>query len=100
MSERIVTLSELIARYYGRPLIVRGHCDWGGIHGAPVGNTTCPGKLERTVLLAQEKMRELVPPGGAVAGGVVTGGATGVGLTRGSATPAPIGTVALIHDAK
>ena len=95
MVERIVTLTALIARYYGRPLIVRGHRDWVGIHGVPFGDTSCPGKLERAVVLAEEKMRETYPPGGVAAGGIATsgasvGGAAGVGPARVSTTPASI----------
>ncbi len=54
MSEAVVNLCTLICRYYGRPLEVRGHRDWFGIHGfKPVGNTDCPGRLERAVQSAR-----------------------------------------------
>lgn len=63
MVDRITNLTLLIARYYDRPLIVRGHGDWSGIHGLPVDDTTCPGKLECAVTLAGKKMHEAFPSG-------------------------------------
>lgn len=54
MTEATVDLCALIAKYYGRPLTVRGHKDWFGIHGfKPIGNTDCPGRLEAAVTRAQ-----------------------------------------------
>src|SRR5690606_17650531 len=43
MTRGIVELTELLARYYGRRLTVRGHEDWIGIHRFnPRGGVDCP----------------------------------------------------------
>lgn len=58
MREMCTRLPVLIARYYGRPLTVRGHRDWIGIHQFnPSGGTDCPGKLSGAVLQARVDMR-------------------------------------------
>lgn len=62
MVDGIVNLSLLICKYYGRPLTIRGHKDWQGIHGyRPLGGTDCPGRLERAVLRARSRENDLWP---------------------------------------
>lgn len=70
MVDRVSDLAILIARYYGHPLTVRGHRDWSGINGTPEGCTTCPGKMERAVVVANDKMQaEFTRSGVAMVGG-------------------------------
>ena len=65
--ERTVALATLIARYYGRPLLVRGHRDWGGINGEPDDPTECPGRMECAVSLASIQIKAAFAPGTAQA---------------------------------
>ncbi len=88
MTEAIVDLCEKLARYHGRPLMVRGHADWVGLNGfRPAGGVDCPGRLDRAVRLARERMARLFLPETTLAEAPPVG--EDAPAVAGSVTPAP-----------
>ncbi len=60
MSESIANLCALLARYYQRPLTVRGHKDWKGINRFALRKQIdCPGQLQATVFEARQRIAAL-----------------------------------------
>lgn len=85
--DQVVNVAMLIGKYYGRPMIVRGHRDWSGVNGEPDGCTTCPGRLETAVYYTNEKMQAMFPGGVSPYGTAATAVATGA-PPSGGVTPA------------
>jgi hypothetical protein len=89
--DQAATVAILIAKYYGRPMIVRGHHDWSGINGEPNGCTTCPGRLEVAVSQASQRMQAIFPTAAANTPFIATaqqpGGAPALQPARPASTP-------------